>query len=71
MRCRLPARERRCWPSWLRRMREMIFRFPCRPGPEPPQTAKELPQPQVWLALGLVKLKPPPIRAEEKSSCMP
>ncbi len=36
-----------------------------------PQTAKELPQPQVWDALGLVKLNPPPISAVEKSSCMP
>jgi len=35
------------------------------------QTANELPQPQVWLALGLVKLNPPPISAVEKSSCMP
>jgi hypothetical protein len=35
------------------------------------QTANELPQPQVWLALGLVKLNPPPISAFEKSSCMP
>ena len=43
-------------------------RTPWRHGP---QTAKELPQPQVWVAFGLVKLKPPPIRAEEKSSCMP
>ena len=35
------------------------------------QTEKELPQPQVWVALGLLKLKPPPIRALLKSSCMP
>ena len=35
------------------------------------QTAKELPQPQVWVALGLVKLNPPPISAVLKSSCIP
>ena len=34
-------------------------------------TAKELPHPQVWVALGLVKLNPPPIRAVLKSSCIP
>ncbi|TGH19151.1 MAG: hypothetical protein ERJ68_08720 [Aphanocapsa feldmannii 277cI] len=44
----------------------MAQRLPWQAGG--PHTAKELPQPQVWEALGLVKLKPPPIRAALKSS---
>ena len=34
-------------------------------------TAKEVPQPQAFLALGFSKTKPLPLRPSEKSSCVP
>lgn len=35
------------------------------------QASNDLPQPQDWRALGLVILKPPPVRASEKSMTAP
>ena len=35
------------------------------------QTSNDLPQPQLWRALGLVILKPPPVSASLKSTTAP